>query len=212
MSLLIENLKNRFGEEKIRTIHAQHSENEALKNYPFLLIDVEMRSSVQLLMTNGLSEYRMPIPEKFAGKEHVELCFCLPSYWDLDDIENQAVMWVYDVLFRLQQYVRKKETWFGLGHTFPFTSSLDPISATMKQKYFMLNEPVFMKEWLQVLSCGEKSVHFLTVLPIFEDEFDYKMGKGTYKLQKKLAQQNVTELLDDYRSSVLKSKWRLLRK
>jgi hypothetical protein len=51
----------------------------------------------------------------------------------------------------------------------------------------------------------------LAIIPIFPDEMDYKQGKGTFKFLQKLSNQGVTEKLDDYRSTVLKSKWRLRR-
>jgi hypothetical protein len=41
---------------------------------------------------------------------------------------------------------------------------------------------------------------------------DFKLGKGTFKFQRKLAQQNITELLDDYRMTALRNKWRFFRR
>ena len=36
------------------------------------------------------------------------------------------------------------------------------------------------------------------------------MGKGTLKLQKKFKDRTITELLDDYRMTSLKTKWRII--
>jgi hypothetical protein len=82
----------------------------------------------------------------------------------------------------------------------------------MKEKYFFLTDPIFLEQELIPLEIDGKTIHFLAIIPIFEDEFDYKIGKGTYKFQKKLDFHHVTELLDDYRSTVLKSKWTFRRK
>jgi hypothetical protein len=57
-----------------------------------------------------------------------------------------------------------------------------------------------------------KEIYFLGIIPIFEDEMDYKMAKGTYKLIQKMSGKGITELLDDYRMSSLKSKWRIFKK
>jgi hypothetical protein len=46
---------------------------------------------------------------------------------------------------------------------------------------------------------------------LFEDEFDFKMGKGTFKLKKKLRDKGINELLDDFRMTALKNKWRIFR-
>jgi hypothetical protein len=52
-------------------------------------------------------------------------------------------------------------------------------------------------------------VQFLAIIPIFPDEMDYKQGKGTLKLMRKFLSNGITEILDDFRGTVLRSKWRL---
>ncbi|MCE3295448.1 MAG: hypothetical protein K0R65_1162 [Crocinitomicaceae bacterium] len=212
MTNLKESLIERFGSENVHETRFNHPEKPELSAYPFLVISIQARSPIKILMTQGLSDYRMPVMEKFTGKEHNELYFCLPSYWDLDDHTNPEMNWVFDSLFRLQKHVLDKQSWFGAGHTIPFANPLTTISANMKQMYFFLDDPNFVKEQLKPLELAGKTVHFLGVIPIFEDELDYKIGKGTYKFRKKLAHQDVTELLDNYRSTVLKSKWRFFER
>ena len=211
MSEFYQDISSRFGTENVKTIKF-NSENPELNTYEFILIELQMRSKVRLLMTNNLSAYNMPVLEKYKGKEHNELYFCLPSYWDLNDFSNENMNWVFTALFRLQKFVVEKNTWFGVGHTIPFSNPMKSISTNMKQSYFFLNNPIFLKNELTPLKKENYSINFLAVVPIFEDEFDYKLGKGTFKFQRKLANQNVTELLDDFRSSVLKSKWRFFGK
>ena len=208
MSALYQALELRFGAGNVSETRFESRANPELSAYSFLLIEVQARSQVRILMTQGLSDYRMPVLERFTGKEHNELYFCLPSYWDLDDRNNPEMNWVFDALFRLQKHVIEKQSWFGAGHTIPFSKPLGPISEKMKQMYFFLSDPLFLEEYLKPLDVDVKQVHFLGVTPIFEDEFDYKIGKGTYKFLKKLGQQDVTELLDHFRSTALKSKWR----
>lgn len=168
-----------------------------------------MRSEITVLMTNGLSEYAMPVPEKYKERKNVELYFCLPSYWDLTT-ENGK--WVIEWIQKLAKHCIEKETWYGIGHTFPNGNPALPISTTMKQKYLMLNAPYFLEKELSPIVNEARAIHFLGIIPIFEDEMDYKMGKGTYKLLQKIEGKGVSELLDDYRMSCLKSKWRFFQK
>lgn len=212
MSSLLSSLEQKFGKENVNIIHFSATEQADLKAYPFITVDVQMRSKVKLLMTNNLSAYHMPVLEKFIGKEHNELYFCLPSYWDLDDQTNPNFAWVFEALFKLQKHVQEKNTWFGMGHTIPFANPLKPMSERMKQSYFFLTDPDFMAKELQAMQVEDKTVHFLGIIPIFEDELDYKQGKGTYKFKEKLSNHNITEILDDYRSTVLKTKWRFFGK
>jgi hypothetical protein len=212
MSELITALQTKFGTNKVRVISFKNTSDEQLLNYQFILIEIQKRSKINVLMTNGLSNFEMNVPEKHQNSKNIELYFCLPSYWDFENQEDENLNWVFPTLFRYHQHILSKNTWFGVGHTIPFSNPLKAISTSMKQSYFFVNEPIFLKDEMTALTIGEKNVHFLALIPIFEDELDYKMGKGTYKFQKKLHAQNVSELLDDYRATVLKSKWRFFGK
>lgn len=217
MNLVKEELISRFGAENVQEVFFTGNTNndpklEGIERYPFILVDIQMRSKVKVLMTNGLSEYKMPVLDKFIGREHNELYFCLPSYWDIEDQNDEGMNWVFKVLYKLQKHLLEKNTWFGIGHTIPFSNPLGPISERMSQSYFFMNEPWFLEKELTTVELTDKMVNFLSVIPIFEDEFDFKIGKGTYKFQKKLGGQNVTELLDDFRRSALKTKWRFFGK
>jgi hypothetical protein len=204
MNILEQTLIERFGENNVKT-HLSTSEND----FPLLEIKIEMRSEIIVLMTNGLSDYAMPVPEKYKDRNHAELYFCLPSYWDLTT-ENGK--WVIEWIQKLAKHCIEKETWYGIGHTFPNGNPALPLSNTMKQKYLMLNAPYFLEKELSPIQTDDKEIHFLGIIPIFEDEMDYKMGKGTYKLLQKIEGKGVSELLDDYRMSCLKSKWRFFQK
>jgi hypothetical protein len=206
MTLLEEKILHRFQKSKITRLAKQNPTDIDL-----LLIATEKRSPIQVLMTDGLSAYEQPVPEKFTTFKHIELYFCLPSYWDLEDVNNPTMNWVKPWIQKLAKHLIEKQTWYGVGHTFPNGNPVEAISPTMKQKYFLLNVPTFMAEELQPMELDGKTVEFLAIVPIFEDELDYKMGKGTYKLQKKFLDKNITELLDDYRMSTLKNKWRIFR-
>lgn len=200
-------LEKRYGKSAVK-----HLKPRTETDFPLLLIELQERSNIQVLMTNGLSNYKMPVTQKYAGKEFTELYFCLPSYWDLEDESNPNFNWVWTWIQRLTHFVLEKQTWFGVGHTIPAGNPPAPLSATMKQNHFFFSEPVFLQHSLKPLKIGEKEVHFLAIIPIFEDEMDFKLGKGTFKFQRKLAQQNITELLDDYRMTALRNKWRFFRR
>lgn len=206
MKGLEEKLAERFGEAALSRL--EQTEEGCID---LLQIRLQKRTEVTLLMTQGLSDYKMPVLHKHEGYEHNELYFCLPGYWDLNDRNNPRMNWVISWLNRLVKHVQEKETWYGVGHTIPAGTPDSTLSDTMKQSYFFLDHPRFVEQELRAVVLDDKTVHFLAVIPIFEDEFDYKMGKGTLKLQQKLQQQGVTELLDDYRSTVLSNRWRVFR-
>ena len=55
---------------------------------------------------------------------------------------------------------------------------------------------------------GSKEVSFLGVLPIFRNEFHHKQAYGTNKLISLFESYQVTERIDEYRTNLVKSRWR----
>lgn len=200
---LIEGLRKRLGEHRVETLpNPLHGEQEIIRLY------LELETPVTVISTCGLSDYNMPVSEKWKGREHTELFFCLPTYWDFEDTSNPLFNWVYDWIFKLEHFVRERQTWFGPGHTLPCGNPALSLSSKMKQDHFFLIDPIFLNQALEPLKTEGKTIYFLAIVPIFSDELDYKMGKGTHKLIRKLLARKSDERLDDYRVSVLRSRMR----
>lgn len=176
----------------------------------FSLIQIKEKN-VTVLMTNGLSEIDMNTTEKTKDKRHIELFFCLPNYWEIDQLEHTEYRWVYSWLSKLKEYIRTKEQWLGDGHTIYCGESHCYLSSDLKLNHLFLIDPILLKDELPPVEKNKKKVHFLSVVPIFSDEMDYKQGKGTLKLKRKLLKKGVTEKLDEYRQSALKNRWTLFR-
>jgi len=200
-----EALQQRFGDHRV--LEAPVGEGEI----PLLIIDLELKSPVTVIVTNGLRDYKMPVHEKYAGREYNELYFCLPSYWEWEDTENPQMNWVFPWIQRLAKYVVENETWFGHGHTMPCGKKMKPLSNTMKQDHFLLADPMLLEQEMAPIKVDEKEVYFLSIIPIFKKEMEYKEARGTFKLIQKFVNKGVSEKLDDWRSLVTKNKWRLRR-
>ena len=127
------------------------------------------------------------------------------------DASNPQMNWVFEWIQRLAKYVVEKETWFGHGHTMPCGSNPKPLSSTMKQDHFFLMHPMLLESELETIQVGEKTIHFLAIVPIFLKEFEYKQSRGTFKFIQKLVNKGVSEKLDDFRDMVTKNKWRFKR-
>ncbi|WP_300662444.1 suppressor of fused domain protein [Fluviicola sp.] len=200
---LIQVFENRFGAHRVKSI-----QNPLHNDQELILLFLELDVPITVLMTASLSDYKMPVLEKWAGREFNEIYFCLPTYWDFDDHENYNFSWIYDWIYKLERFVRDKNTWYGPGHTIPTANPEVPISDLMKQEYFIFLDPILLQKELAPVNVQDKTVHFLSIVPLFGDELDYKMGKGTQKFVRKLIQRNYDEKLDDYRKSILNSRLR----
>lgn len=203
---MVEELKARFGEENI-SVYKKISDSLEI-----LHVQLEQNNNpIGILLTNGLSNYEMPVHERYKGREYSELFFCIPRYWDLTEKDNPNRNWPVFWLEKLVIHVIEKNSWFGPGHSIQCFPDYSPLSESMKQNHLMLIDPTLLKKEMQPLACSEKSIYFLGVMPIFGEEMDFKQGKGTYKLLNKFKNKNYTEKLDDYRESVLRSRIRFWR-
>ncbi len=173
----------------------------------FILFKPFSAPTTTVLMTLGLSDYEMPVHEKHQGEEFNELFVLLPSYWNIEDKENERFNWVFSWLQRLKDYVIDRKTWLGHGHTLPCGAEMNPISTTMLQNHLILLRPDKVSEDLSPILIEGKTIGFLALIPLFGDEMDYKQGKGTLKLLQKFKNAGVTEQLDDFRKTVLKTRW-----
>lgn len=205
MTLLQQALQDRFGEHRVQEFPTAEGE------IPLLIIELELRSKITVVMTNGLSDFKMDVNEKLKGREYNELYFCLPSYWDWDALDNPQMNWVYPWIQRIAKHPIEKNTWYAPGHTLPAGKEMNPLSTTMKQNSFLLSDPLLLEEHLKALELPEKTIYFLAIIPLFKEELDYKIARGTFKFLRKMASAGVSEKLDDYRGSVLKRHWKRLR-
>ena len=203
MQHFVQALKAHFGDSNVSTIHHDFG--------TFLLITSSDFSGT-LLMTSDFSTFKMNVHEKHVGEEFAELYFYLPNYWVINDLDNPNMNWVFPWLKRIKAYVQNNNTWLGHGHTMPCGKEMNSLSSTMTQNHFIVSKPIACEKYLQPLLIEGKTIFFLAVIPLFPDEMDYKQGKGTAKLFDKFRHQGVTEKLDDYRKSVLKSKWKFFGK
>jgi hypothetical protein len=203
MNLLVSSFINRFGEHRVKCIdNPLHTEQK------LALLFLELDVPVTVLTTIELSTFKMPVLESWAGREHNEIFFCLPSHWDFEDIDNPTYAWVYEWLYKLETFVKERNTWFGPGHTIPTANPEVPISDTMRQEYFIFMDPILLEQELAPITIQGNTIHFLAVIPIFGDELDYKMGKGTLKFRRRFIQRKNTEKLDEFRKSFMTSRMR----
>ena len=202
---LHEALVGRVGEHRVQTM-----QNPVHPDQTLFVLYLELAVPVTVIMTSDLSEYKMPVTEKWKGREFNEIFFALPAYWDLEDKENATLTALFDWIFRLQHFVVSKETWFGPGHSIPCGNPSESISALLKQDNFLLLNPMFLEDIFQPLSLGGgKIVHLLAIVPVFSDELEYKMVKGTHKFVRRFYQKKFDERIDEFRSSMMNSRFKL---
>ena len=202
MSELKTALEQRFGAHRVSDYPTGNEDYIDL-----LKVEVEKKFPLTIICTNGLSAYEMPVPERYKDRKHTELFFCLPGYWDLDDVENENMTWPLKVIQKLAKNLIENETWYGPGHTIANGNPSKQISETMKQDYFLLADPIDLEDFFAPLKINGLDIYFLAVIPLFHKEYEQKSHQGYPKWIKKFRGREGSEILDDYRKSIYKSRW-----
>ena len=74
----------------------------------------------------------------------------------------------------------------------------------------MLFLPVLFDEGFHTLEVSaEKTIRFLSLIPLYREEMDFKLREGFEPLLDRLESQKVTEFLAIDRRNVCKKRWRL---
>lgn len=155
-----------------------------------------------ILFTDGLSAKEQAVPEKYAAFKHLELYFCLPDYWDFET-EKWPLYW----LNKLAELPQKNETWYGPGDTIPAGDPPIGLSLRFPANHFMLAEPLKLKTLLTNTVFEEKQIQFMGIIPILQDELDYKIRNSATVLMARLVKDGYTEQVDLFRQPVCRKRF-----
>ncbi|MDR0435124.1 MAG: DUF2185 domain-containing protein [Gracilibacteraceae bacterium] len=140
------------------------------------------------LVTHGMGARRMNVPEALAEHrwERAELFICVPPDWNLKDLKDENNYWPLRWLKILARLPIEQNTWLGYGHTVPAGEAL---ADNNNFTGFMLSMPYAFGAAASVCELpGGDPVHFYQILPLYEDEMEYKLANGAEALD---------DLLDD---------------
>ncbi len=73
------------------------------------------------LVTSGMSDLPMHVPDGYEFLQHAELMLCLPPHWPLEqsDFKDEANYWPIRLLKTLGRLPHQYDTWLGIGHSMP---------------------------------------------------------------------------------------------
>lgn len=173
MSSVEQHIKRSFGEFD----HVFHELVSPDIHVDICVVPPSEKRDYYTLVTMGMGAHRMNVPEELAEYklERAELAVALPSDWKLDEESMKDERWYWPVclLKILARLPIASDTWLGFGHTMDKQSSF---AQDTKLCASLLIGPQGVEEGSEVciLPSGEE-VNFYQVIPLYEDELDYKL-------------------------------------
>lgn len=189
---MINVIKNRIDKEGVGNVQSL-----VWKGDNYLLITGENIDGT-LLVTQGLSEFDMPVPENYKEEKNIECYFLIPKYWDLNSTENPHFEWLLATLKKIKEHIKNNQ-WVVSGHTFNIP---DLPEGKLKDAAFsslLVVSPIETKILSNPIEFNTKKIIFRALVPVFKDEKDYNEARGLHKLLKIFLDKNISEKIDEFR-------------
>ncbi len=157
------------------------------------------------LVTSGMSEKAMPVPNGALDGRFAELMICLPPDWPLtmEAWKDETNWWPLRLLKGLARYPHENKTWLYAGHSIPWSDPPKPYAENTKMTSVVLLRPRLIPEEYQIIHVSKnKHIRLWGLFPLYQEEEDLKVRDGSDKLEELFDQNGVTELLSPSRPSV----------
>lgn len=164
----------------------------------------------QVLVTSGMGDLPMAVPEGLESFNRAELLIFLPPDWPLtgDALNIEEYCWPVGLLKMVGRFPHEYNTWIGLGHSIPNGDPPRPIANT-NFTGVMVSPPHWLPiEFFQLSTKSEETLTFYALTPIYQEEMDLKLKKGADLIEERLAKRKNGFVLDVNRPNVaLRRRW-----
>lgn len=164
------------------------------------------------LVTSGMSDLPMSVPDGTDSPKFVELVMLLPPDWKLDQesFKNEGWYWPIRLMKYLARLPHKHSTWLGWGHTIPHGDPAEPYAPNTKLCGAIILPSITVPEDFCTLRINDdKTIHFLAVVPLFLEEMELKLREGANALIDRLGDKDVTDVVDLSRPNTCKKRFGL---
>jgi len=163
------------------------------------------------LVTSGMSDKPMTVPDECKELEFAELTFTLPPDWPISEeaFQDEKNFWPIRALKYMARLPHEFETWLGSGHTVPNGDPAEPFVEGIPFTCVLVLPPFSLPEefWTMSTETG-KTIHFYSLIPLYTDETEFKLKKGLNKLLDRFERNQVSDVFDPTRQSVCqRKKW-----
>lgn len=162
-----------------------------------------------MLVTSGMSDKPMHVPEGLEEHQYAELCMLLPANWPIsqEDFQDENNYWPVRWLKQIARFPHEYDTWVGWGHTIPNGPDATPFADNTFLGCMLLLPSLSMPgEFFTLNTQDGLAIHFYCLYPLYKEELDYKLNKGADKLIDKFEKYAISDVLDVNRKNTCRKK------
>ena len=157
-----------------------------------------------VLVTSGVGDERMAVPEGLEQFDGVELLIALPADWPLSEesLKDEANYWPIRWLKTVGRLPHEYDTWIGWGHTIPNGDPAEPIANT-RFIGVMLTPPYELPtDFFQLETKSGETITFFVMMPLYQEEMDLKLKQGAEEIEDRFERAGIGFVLDTTRPNV----------
>ncbi|MBP1177715.1 hypothetical protein JOE49_004967 [Paenibacillus sp. PvR133] len=191
---LLEHYKKYIGEPDLINIETV---SESL-NINLIIFRANEQRDYHTIITSGMSLLPAQVSEDNKDWEYTELIMYLPTSWPVakEDIKDFKDYWPFGWLRKLGKFPNERSTWFCYGDTIPNGDPPEPIANNNDFTCMLLLPPIREDEGFSSLMLSEdKTIQFLVVFPIYQEEMKYQLSQGFGALLEKFDEYNVNDIV-----------------
>jgi hypothetical protein len=165
---------------------------------------------LHFLVTSGMSDLPMTVSKDPEELKYLELMIVLPGSWEISSeaFNEERCYWPIRQLKYLARFPHKYNSWFGYGHTIPNGNPAEPFAENTKLDGIILLTPSQVpSEFLNLKINDNKTIEFLVVFPLYPEEMELKLRKGSDALLNKLIENGIDDIVVIDRKNVAKKRF-----
>jgi len=162
------------------------------------------------LVTSGMSDLPMTLPEGAPGPAYMELMVTLPADWPIsgDAFEDERNYWPVRLLKTLARLPHEYDTWLGFGHTIPNGHPAEPYAPGVGFDGAIVLPPVTAPEDFGTLQLDDgRRITFMTIVPLYPEEMDLKLKKDAEALLDRFDAKNIQDVIVPGRVNVARKRF-----
>lgn len=167
-------------------------------------------------VTSGMSDKPMNVPKGMEAYRYAELCIFLPTNWTLqvepyqttdEAFKDERNYWPIRWLKKLARFPHEYNTWLGRGHTIPNGENADAFASNTQFGCMALFSNISIgRDFSELKVDDEKTIRFYCLFPLYKEEMELKLEKGTKALLNGFKKFRVTDIVDIDRPNITKKK------
>jgi hypothetical protein len=176
----------------------------------YVHIDIHVIRAIEerpyhFLLTSGMSDRPMTVPEGAEEWGYTELLLALPPSWpvDFESFKDERNYWPIRLLKKSARFPHIHGTWLSYGHTLANEHPPEPYAPDVSFCGAILSPPFLCDQaaWQLEIS-PEKRINFFSLIPIYEEELRFAWSNGSDALFKRFDEINLNELISKKRKNV----------